>query len=49
MGTVVKATAHSRYSDGNERESRAITHGFGDIRPGFNVLLNFELTEKEAI
>jgi iron complex outermembrane recepter protein len=49
-GTVASASAGtSRYSDGNEARA-TITHGFGDIdTQGFNVLLNFEVSKKNAI
>ncbi|MDB5871987.1 MAG: hypothetical protein JWQ07_1429 [Ramlibacter sp.] len=49
-GTVASASfGTSRYHDGNE--SRAtLTHGFGDMeQQGFNVLLNLELSKKDAI
>lgn len=49
-GTVASASVGtSRYSDGNEARA-TITHGFGDIdTQGFNVLLNFEVSKKNAI
>lgn len=49
-GTVASASVGtSRYSDGNEARA-TITHGFGDMdTQGFNVLLNFEVSKKNAI
>lgn len=49
-GTVASASVGtSRYSDGNEARA-TVTHGFGDIdTQGFNVLLNLEVSKKNAI
>jgi iron complex outermembrane recepter protein len=50
VGTVAKVTyGMSRYSDGNEPRV-AITHGMGDMeKDGYNLLLNFEAGQKDAI
>ena len=49
-GTVAKLTyGVSQKRDGNEPRA-AITHGFGDLaKDGYNVLLNFELSKRDAI
>ena len=50
QGTVAKASyGMSRYSDGRDRRV-ALTHGFGNSdTQGFNVILNLELGDREAI
>ncbi|MDF2466479.1 MAG: hypothetical protein K0Q43_4714 [Ramlibacter sp.] len=49
-GTVAKATyGQSSYGDGKDARA-SITHGFGDMdNQGFNVLLNLEVSKREAI
>ncbi|NKE67122.1 TonB-dependent receptor [Ramlibacter sp. RBP-2] len=49
-GTVAKATfGQSRYGDGTDRRV-ALTHGFGDPdTQGFNVILNLEMADRDAI
>jgi iron complex outermembrane receptor protein len=49
-GTVASASfGTSRYHDGTEKRA-TITHGFGDMdTQGYNVLLNFEISKKDAI
>lgn len=50
VGTVAKVTyGVSKYSDGSEPRL-AITHGMGDMeKDGYNLLLNVEVGQKEAI
>ncbi len=49
-GTVAKASyGQSSYGDGKDTRA-SITHGFGDLSSqGFNVLLNLEVSKREAI